>query len=442
MSTQSIFQKTSLSLLVVILLLLVSSVLQLSAKSLSKDITALQNEHLEFVHISNIVQKISDDLTHLSKMFVLTGEDKYRKIYDEIVDIRDGNREIPKLYHGYMTRKVTNLSYEPEMDDSINIQQYFNKLSSENPELSYIFNAKNESKILSEMEIEAMKSVQGIGKDTAFLELQSEDYLYAKSKIIKKREVAIKHIKERIDEQKYRINSLINILTFFNELTILSLIVFMLISTKKIKNLIFLYINKLCDWGEELAKGHYDKEVLIDLPSEFKNLKLVMSDIAANAKENLLDAKLESKIDVLTGLPNKRSVVEFFIEKQNEIERYGSTYSIIIINVRNLELYNKEYGYEFTNNMIVEFSKLVKENIRASDYFACVGFGLYIISQPYATNESAKNMMEKISSIIETTTFEFSKQKSKLDATFSYDLTQTNIHDTFNSVVDNCLKLK
>ncbi|MEX3073338.1 GGDEF domain-containing protein [Vibrio alginolyticus] len=443
MKAQSIFKKTSVTIYLVMFLLMTATLLQLSIKSLSKEVVRLQNEQLEFVHISSIIQKISDDLSHLSKMYVLTGESKYRQIYDEIKDIRDGDRNLPNLYHGFLSKKIINLNYVPDVVDSKNITEFFKELSSENPELSYIFKARDESNILSDLEISVMDSLEVVGKELSLSKLQSEDYFYAKSKIINKREIAIGHINERLKGKVKLIKLIVDIIGFVNKAIMFALGLITIFHLRKIKFTIKHYIEKLSEWGTEISKGNYDSEIISDIPVELNPIKIVISNIANNAKNELSEAKLQSRVDFLTGLPNVRALDDFFIEKQNEIERYDVTQSIVLVNIKNLKKYNFEYGYELTNDVICKFSKLVKDNIRASDFYAYLGSGVYIISQPYATEEKAVSMVEKLKRTIEDFVFSLDNKELHVEATFVYGVTDTNnIKDTFDFVVDDYLKIK
>ncbi|CAE6902859.1 Diguanylate cyclase [Vibrio sp. B1FLJ16] len=443
MKSQSIFKKTSTTIVLVVSLLIVSILLQLSIKILAKEMIKLQNEQLEFVHISSIIQKISDDLSHLSKMYVLTGESKYRQIYDEIKDIRDGNSGLPNMYHGFMSKKIIHLGYIPEVIDSNNISDYFKHLSSENPELSYIFKARDESNILSDVEISVMDSLEVVGQELSLSKLQDESYFYAKSKIINKREVAVNYIKNRLKGKANTIQFVVNVIDVVNKLIMIALGLIIFIHFRKIKSTIKFYIERLSGWGAEISKGNYDSEILVDLPVELNSIKVVISDIATNAKNELSEAKLQSRVDFLTGLPNVRAIDHFFIEKQNEIERYGSTYSVVLVNIKGLKQYNIEYGYELTNDMLVRFSTLIKENIRASDFYAYLGSGVYIISQPYATEEKVVSMIEKLKVIIEGFDVSLGNKELHVDATFVYGITDNNnIKQTFDLVVDDYLKVK
>ncbi|GAB6189905.1 hypothetical protein JCM30566_16470 [Marinitoga arctica] len=157
--------------------------------------------------------------------------------------------------------------------------------------------------------------------------------------------------------------------------------------------------------GENISKNIFEREIslirnsikiikknnisLDDLKNEYKKLLeeytklfnelkkiIVISDIQEN---HLLKLKKEleksnsffktlSERDVLTGLYNRLKFDEIIKYQINLFNRENRVFSLIIIDIDNFKSINDNYGHNFGDKILIEFSDILKNNLRSIDY--------------------------------------------------------------------------
>jgi len=112
--------------------------------------------------LADQLRQSSDDLTKMIRLYVVTGDKKYRDYYFEILAIRNGTAPRPKKYDELYWDLVTSdnkrptPSGPPKSLESIMLEHHFTKY-----EFSLLAQAQARSNILAEIEIEAMNALKG-----------------------------------------------------------------------------------------------------------------------------------------------------------------------------------------------------------------------------------------------------------------------------------------
>ncbi|ENM3809685.1 methyl-accepting chemotaxis protein [Vibrio cholerae] len=94
------------------------------------------------------LRQSSDDLTRLGRTYVVTGDEKYEKMYMDILDIRNGQKPKPD-------------------GQTIALQQRMKDLGFSDREFALIKEAQNNSDALVNMEVKAMNAVKGLFPDAS-----------------------------------------------------------------------------------------------------------------------------------------------------------------------------------------------------------------------------------------------------------------------------------
>lgn len=157
------------------------------------------NERYQLYMLANKLRQSSDDLTEMARLYVVTGEKKYRKYYDEILSIRNGTSPLPlnydELYWDLVIDNKRPQPYGPAKSLSAMMLEHHFTLK----EFSLLAKAENQSNQLSETEIKAMNLFDGkyqdksgdytiIGKPNPQLAQQmvfGADYMSAKLQVMK-----------------------------------------------------------------------------------------------------------------------------------------------------------------------------------------------------------------------------------------------------------------
>ncbi len=130
----------------------------------------------------------------------------------------------------------------------------------------------------------------------------------------------------------------------------------------------------------------------------------MVADLAGVSLQNctyLEMVKEEAITDSLTGLYNRR----FLFEKAKEVAQKAinqhSPISIFIFDIDHFKRYNDTNGHAEGDHLLMELSRLLKENSRGTDVVARFGGEEFIVLMPETDKDSALRYSEKIRRLIE-----------------------------------------
>lgn len=146
------------------------------------------------------LRQSSDDLTRLGRTYVVTGDEKYEKMYMDILDIRNGQKPKPD-------------------GQTIALQQRMKDLGFSDREFALLKEAHNNSDALVNMEVKAMNAVKGLFPDAsgnytvkgepdvnmAVQLLHSEEYHREKAKIMEPIDRLFQELDARTEQQIHEV---------------------------------------------------------------------------------------------------------------------------------------------------------------------------------------------------------------------------------------------
>ena len=100
--------------------------------------------------------------------------------------------------------------------------------------------------------------------------------------------------------------------------------------------------------------------------------------------------------DALTGTYNRRYLNEFFTDYLKILKREKNDFSLLIADLDDFKKINDTYGHEGGDKVLIEFSKIVRDTIRKSDFIVRLGGDEFIILLPNTNSNSAKILGNKI----------------------------------------------
>ena len=107
-------------------------------------------------------------------------------------------------------------------------------------------------------------------------------------------------------------------------------------------------------------------------------------------------AEERARIDGLTGLLNRRSLDEILLSEINRHSRYGGVLSLIILDIDSMKTVNDSHGHLAGDKLISQFSTILKNVIRRSDYAFRYGGDEFAVLLPQTTIDSAMHVAERI----------------------------------------------
>jgi len=106
--------------------------------------------------------------------------------------------------------------------------------------------------------------------------------------------------------------------------------------------------------------------------------------------------KILSSTDALTGLANRSRIDELLEKYQYKNERYGETFSIILLDIDNFKTINDEHGHSMGDTILKAIAKILQHNVRLSDTVGRWGGEEFLIICPQTDLNSAYLVAEKL----------------------------------------------
>ncbi len=115
---------------------------------------------------------------------------------------------------------------------------------------------------------------------------------------------------------------------------------------------------------------------------------MVLQDISAEkrlqadveAKQQLLDRARTR--DALTGLHNRRYILEELDHMNAQAKRYGTRFSIALIDLDHFKSVNDTYGHEVADRVLLSLAGLIQDELRDADISARYGAEEFMILLP------------------------------------------------------------
>ena len=101
-------------------------------------------------------------------------------------------------------------------------------------------------------------------------------------------------------------------------------------------------------------------------------------------------------IDPMTRAFNRRYFSYWIVQEMARGRRYGLPFSMLLVDIDRLSEYNAKNGFLIGNELLIELSKLIENNIRKADSLIRYGGDEFIIVLPNITKEGAAVVAEKL----------------------------------------------
>ncbi len=116
-----------------------------------------------------------------------------------------------------------------------------------------------------------------------------------------------------------------------------------------------------------------------------------------------LSQKLDqlSRIDELTGLSNRRDIVEQMQNEMSRFERSGHHFSVLIADIDHFKGVNDSYGHECGDNVLQQVAQVFSQNTQKRDTVARWGGEEFLVFLPETTGQQAEKTAERLRRAIE-----------------------------------------
>lgn len=110
-------------------------------------------------------------------------------------------------------------------------------------------------------------------------------------------------------------------------------------------------------------------------------------------------------LDPLTGVYNRSKFNEELERWINQSKRYGTTFSVIIIDIDDFKSVNDTYGHLTGDKVIIDTVNIIRDSIRATDVLARWGGEEFMLLLPETDKSQALEMSERLRILIENYDF-------------------------------------
>lgn len=128
-------------------------------------------------------------------------------------------------------------------------------------------------------------------------------------------------------------------------------------------------------------------------------LGITLASHVAIALENARiyeEVKELAAIDPLTGVHNRRSFFAYALQQEKFYKRYGTEFSIIMLDIDNFKKINDEYGHQPGDKVLISLVTLIKKGLRDSDFLCRYGGEEFVILLPRSDESEAYDIAERI----------------------------------------------
>ncbi len=144
--------------------------------------------------------------------------------------------------------------------------------------------------------------------------------------------------------------------------------------------------------------------------SGFAKLKQELKEATRHSAE--LEKKLN--LDQLTGAFNRRAYDRKITEEMDRFLRYGSVFSLLLIDADKFKRINDRYGHAIGDRCLQEIIKRTKPLLRKNDMLARYGGEEFVVVMPETDTDGARLAAEKIRQTIEKIEFIYKNEKVRV----------------------------
>ena len=142
--------------------------------------------------------------------------------------------------------------------------------------------------------------------------------------------------------------------------------------------------------------------------------------VADITEEKVLEAKLHfmATTDALTGIKNRRNVLDIGEKEIKHCARYKRELSVVFFDIDHFKKVNDAWGHLAGDKVLIEVTRTCTGQIRDSDSFGRYGGEEFVLILPETSYEAAVHVAEKLRRAIERTTVVFEQHKIHVTASF------------------------
>jgi diguanylate cyclase (GGDEF)-like protein len=163
-----------------------------------------------------------------------------------------------------------------------------------------------------------------------------------------------------------------------------------------------------------------DFRLLLELvKSSFKRAENSSRE-AARLKTQLVELSrsldLATRIDPMTGLANRRDIMDKIEQEHSRAQRHQRTFSMILADIDDFKRINDTYGINIGDDVLFEASCVLRECVRSEDICSRWGGEEFLFLLPETAIDGALSVAQKITQSVAMTEFKVNKPGIRITA--------------------------
>jgi diguanylate cyclase (GGDEF)-like protein len=108
-----------------------------------------------------------------------------------------------------------------------------------------------------------------------------------------------------------------------------------------------------------------------------------------------------SQVDGLTGLLNRRRLMELASTELERSRRYGSALALVSLDLDHFKKINDEHGHAAGDRVLKQVAALCREALRQGDLAGRIGGEEFVLVLPHVDADAAEHLAERLRSLFE-----------------------------------------
>ena len=131
-----------------------------------------------------------------------------------------------------------------------------------------------------------------------------------------------------------------------------------------------------------------------------------------------------ARTDFLTGLRNRRAMMDLLEQQRLAAQREGSSFGVLLVDIDHFKAFNDRYGHDCGDYVLSEVARVMQSSIRGSDAVARWGGEEFLVMAPSTDMYGAHTVAEDLRAAIENQRMRFAGQPLCVTATVGVALHQ------------------
>ena len=165
----------------------------------------------------------------------------------------------------------------------------------------------------------------------------------------------------------------------------------------------------------------------------FNNLEGEVAQRTSDLRIANRQLALSARVDPLTGLLNRRGLLEEAAEEMHRFLRTGREFSIVLTDLDNFKKFNDQYGHACGDYVLQETAHLISGGVRSMDIVSRWGGEELMLLLPETDSDGAALLVEKLRAGLEAKRFGYKDQQFSVTMTFGIAVFRKD------ETLDNCI---